>query len=651
MDRRTRRVFLAQVGAVAMLPVLDRVAWAAPPDVPVLGEPPLTDAHYLALADRILERLNHTWVRHKASYSAGSLNVGVIYNAALLTVHATAAEAGHVDGRSRNDERARLLVDRLCDAPPFFVGPRGRRGKMYHSPGWVSDLDTFRSPQDKSIDPKVAEGLAAAWRAREVLSLTSAQVDRLAHCIDVVARDRFFRYPAVRLNQINWPAELYATAALVTGDPELLRRDYRLHLRRFVRGVRHPLDRGGTTNLGRGYQFHYLPHYPGADPSNLDSAEYGSMTLHALYPYEAALAAGMQPLPGGDIAILKNWVERVLFGYWTHSGMLNWDTGLGLARWMKAKTWAYAQQGLLTIAASRHFLRSPEYAGWAKFMFDRGLALYERTLVDGALRVYPSAHLYGTTTVHQSTGDQRIFSARMAANAARAVTLGLGRMRAPEPPGLYAFDRDTGRLAVSTPRYGTALVPDNRGAFPYGGIEPARLLDKSGRPVGGLGGRGPAAFGLVVRGRHGRMSTQGRTGELSLDRAPRGVFNELRVTGRVSGRDATITAAHRFTERFIETTWTIHRHGDVVVDAQFPTWRGAAIEAILRDGTVRRVGSGWMALDDVERFELGGYSVEVEGSRARAVHVAPQSTSPRPGPTLVVRVGSADRVRARVTVH
>ena len=71
----------------------------------------------------------------------------------------------------------------------------------------------------------------------------------------------------MRLNQINWPAELYANAALVTGDPELLRRDYRQHLRRFVRGVRHPLTKGGTTNLGRGYQFHYLPHYPGADPS------------------------------------------------------------------------------------------------------------------------------------------------------------------------------------------------------------------------------------------------------------------------------------------------------------------------------------------------------------------------------------------------
>ena len=647
----TRRAFLAQAGALAAVPWLPRAAWAAPPDTPVIGEPPLTDAQYLALADRIMRRLNHTWVRHKESYSAGSLNVGVIYNAALLTVHATAAEVGHVGGRSRNDARARLLVDRLCEAPPFFVGPRGRRGKMYHSPGWVADLDTYSSPQDKSIDPKVAEGLAAAWRAREALQLTPAQVNRLAHCIDVVARDRFFRYPAVRLNQINWPAELYANAALVTGDPELLRRDYRQHLRRFVRGVRHPLSKGGTTNLGRGYQFHYLPHMPAAVRANLDSAEYGSMTLHALHAYEPALAAGMEPLPGGDIAVLKNWVERVLFGYWTHSGMLNWDTGLGLARWMKAKTWAYAQQGLLTIASSRHFLREPEYAGWAKYVFDRGLALYEAMLVEGNTRAYPSAHLYGTTTVHQSTGDQRVFSARMAANAARAVTLGLGTMRAPEPPPFYAFDRDTGRLAVSTPRYGTSVVPENRGAFPYAGMEPARLLDATGRPVGGLGGRGPAAFGLVVRGPHGRMATQGPDGEVALDRAPRGTFNELRVRGTMRGRDASITAAHRFTESFIETVWTIHRHERVVVEAQFPSYAGAVLEAIHRDGTASRLGSSWLNLEDVERFELGGYSVTVDGERARALGVARQSTAPDPGPTLVVRVGSASRVRARISVR
>ena len=37
----------------------------------------------------------------------------------------------------------------------------------------------------------------------------------------------------------------------------------------------------------------------------------------------------------------------------------------------------------------------------------QSLALYERMLIDGNTRSFPSAHLYGTTTVHQTTGDAR----------------------------------------------------------------------------------------------------------------------------------------------------------------------------------------------------------------------------------------------------
>src|SRR4051812_6612762 len=124
MDGWTRRTLLARAGMIAAgAPLVGaaRIAWAAaPPDVPVISAPPLTDADYLALADRIMNRLNHTWIRHKQAYSGGTRH-GVIYNAALLTVHATAAQAGHA-GRSRNDARARALVDALSAAPPFYVG-------------------------------------------------------------------------------------------------------------------------------------------------------------------------------------------------------------------------------------------------------------------------------------------------------------------------------------------------------------------------------------------------------------------------------------------------------------------------------------------------------------------------------------------------
>ena len=64
--------------------------------------------------------------------------------------------------------------------------------------------------------------------------------------------------------------------------------------------------------------------------------------------------------------------------YWTHGGYLNWDTGYGFKRWHAGRTWALAQQGLLAIAATPRFHPRPELGGWAKHMFDRGLALYER---------------------------------------------------------------------------------------------------------------------------------------------------------------------------------------------------------------------------------------------------------------------------------
>ena len=153
---------------------------------------------------------------------------------------------------------------------------------MFHSPGWVTDLDTFRSTQDKSVDPKVAEALLAAWRARDVLGLRPDVVARIVDCVDRVARGRFFRFPSVRLNQINWNAELYVAAAALTGNPELLREDYRRHLSRFVAGVRRPLEAGGTTNLGPSYRFHYVPHLRASVRGNLDSAEYANITAYFL---------------------------------------------------------------------------------------------------------------------------------------------------------------------------------------------------------------------------------------------------------------------------------------------------------------------------------------------------------------------------------
>ena len=52
--------------------------------------------------------------------------------------------------------------------------------------------------------------------------------------VRAAAYNAFYYYPALRLNQINWPVEIHWWAALVTGETRLLHHDCRLQFRRFA---------------------------------------------------------------------------------------------------------------------------------------------------------------------------------------------------------------------------------------------------------------------------------------------------------------------------------------------------------------------------------------------------------------------------------
>ena len=128
-------------------------------------------------------------------------------------------------------------------------------------------MGTRDAAMDKSIDPKVAEALMYAWRARDVLRLPEETVDLIADRISRCARGPFFRFPNVRLNQINWNCELYAHLATVTGDNELLvQRLPRSRSSASATGITQAAIPGGSPNLGPGYRFHYLPHRPPTHP-------------------------------------------------------------------------------------------------------------------------------------------------------------------------------------------------------------------------------------------------------------------------------------------------------------------------------------------------------------------------------------------------
>ncbi len=80
---------------------------------------------------------------------------------------------------------------------------------------------------------------------------------KIRDAIHRTARGSFWRYPTIRLNQVNWYALMYAADATVTGDNTLLKRDMYLQLKRFFAGVRGTASRAG--NFGPGMRFHYLP--------------------------------------------------------------------------------------------------------------------------------------------------------------------------------------------------------------------------------------------------------------------------------------------------------------------------------------------------------------------------------------------------------
>jgi len=246
---------------------------------------------------------------------------------------------------------------------------------------------------------------------------------------------------------------------------------------------------------------------------------------------------------------------------------------------------------------------------------------------------------------------------------------------------------------VTTPAYSTAIVAVNQRAFPYGGIELARLFDGDQRVAANVGGRAPAAFGLLLREPSGRRVFSSQTGRartdpsvtpLRLTRAPSGTgagarsaggrvfagpFRDLRARGTLSAGRFRAVTSHRFTPTTIETNWRLERsygRARLRADVLLPTWGAASarVVAVLRDGSrVRLRGSGAVRLARVARFAIvsarSGYTTvplrRPAGAVARVLATSRQSSNPDPGPTLAIEIahGAAwrrARFAARITV-
>jgi len=631
------------------------------------ARPPATDAAYWAFADRVQPLLDPRW-SPQAGYYTSPGDGETSFNANLLLTHAAAAAVGHT-GPARQDERARVLAARVLAAPPFRPAATIARDQT-HDWGWGDRMDR-PAFQHAVIDTSVARGLGHAWLARDALGLAPETADGIRAALDAAASGPFYTYPALRLNQVNWPVEVHAWAYAATANADRFRREAGAQLALLADGLTRRMPGFEIPFTGPGYHWHYLPHRFAGAQMNLDSAEYGNIVCGALLFYERAVAAGMRPFNARRMRHVRAWVERVLAGYWTHAGYLNWDTGLSFERWHQSKKLGLAQAALLAIASVPSVQPSADHGAWAKALFDAGLALFDGWIDEaGGL---PPAVPFGVTKTRGFPADMLLAAARMQANAAFATRLGLGARAARTPPPLYAWDPDTGRLAVSTPHYNTAVLAADRDALPYGGLELARLFDKRQEVAGGIGGSGDAAFGVRVfehatgrfyRSQKARVETDLDDPPLRLLRAPRGVtrrpeahpshayagaFRTLVAEGERRERALSLRTRHTFHKRFVETRWTIAPRsttGRYTVELLFPSWgEEVTIRAALPAGRRVEIAEGEQPLRRVKWFhvegERGGYVIVPVGDLTGAgylLHPEPQPSAPLAGPTLALRL-------------
>jgi hypothetical protein len=631
----TRRGFI--LGGSALLASL--LVPGARPTRALAQAASLNDAAYWAFADRLQLALDPFWRDGMYRPERSMLN------ATMLLTHSVAALRGHT-GPARQDERARALVEKLCTGPAWVKSPSS--GTQGHKPGWRDGL-TGGGIQHLVVDTEITWGLLHAWRAREALGVDG---DLIADRIISTTSGEFWRWPALRLNQASWYVRMYTAAAEVGGNKADLHAQLLKQLRRFVDGAHKPMAGAAIANLGPSYRFHYLPGASDNHKFNLDSAEYANIVCGLLVAYQQAREAGMPALDSTRAQVIRNWCERVLCGYWTHAGYLNWDTGLGFKRWHQGKKLGLSQAALLGMAVCSELAPN---GPWAKHMLDSSFELFGRWAERA--NGLPEANYFGVPSIDNNESSAVLAAARVQAHAAQAAILGLGNKRSEEPPPLYAYDPDVGRLAVTTPAYNTAIVAVNRGAFPYGGVELARLFDGRQDVAGGVGGRPPASFGLVVRNGSGKIVAASQRSyrddsplELLSPRDSKppyaGAFSTLRARGKTRRGGIQITTTHTFRATYVETRWDVAGAGKKAVEVLFPSWgKGAKVTAVSSSGQ-RATLDRSRSLGDIAWFhvqsEHSGYVVVIRsgGSGATALTraVSAQSSAPEPGPTLAVRV-------------
>ena len=558
----------------------------------------LDRAGYLAVADALSARLSPLWDARHARYRAGRGTITNV-NADLLIVHSTAALARH-RGAARDDARAVAIV-RFLTSPPVWAGPGqgwqagpGQPGSARGLPGRGD-----RGAADGVSGPRRAGARRAAHRSgssesgarrpRPAVALAGgpAQPAQLVHDLRPRGRGRQRPRPRARHDHAPTARPVHARGA------------------RDGRPRRQPRPRPALP----------LPaDQRAAGPLELRLAGVREHRPRASRACTARARAAGMPRPAAAAAAARVDPAR-------DQRLLDARRGPELGHGPRVRALAPAQEDRARAGcADRHRGRAGAAAEPA---LGRVGEVAARPGPDPVRRAHRPRRadpgrggLRTWTSSRSGAAHAYLAASRQAANAMRALAAGLGAHRAHRPPPLYAFDPDTGRLAVTTPTYSTAIVPANQGAFPYGGLDLARLLDAEQDVAGTLGGTGSAGFGLRVghlRTQYGTRLYAPATQPLQLVRAPQrvrapvtalrayaGPFRDLRVRG---SRPPAGTVEYRFTRRTIRARWTASGPGGVVT---FPSWG--------RSARIERVSPGVYAIHS----ERAGYTVRLRGVREHA---------------------------------
>ena len=217
------------------------------------------------------------------------------------------------------------------------------------------------------------------------------------------------------------------------------------HLERFLAGaVGHGAKAG---NLGPGLRFHYLPHRGLRTRSNVDSPEYANIVLSFSRFYGLARDAGMRP--PAQLGLLREWVRRVIAGYWTHGGYLE------LGHRPRLPSLAPAQEDRAGAAGPdrrRGATRAPARPAVGRVGQVAARPRADRLRRAGRARAADP----GAARLRREHGprEPRQRLPRRHAHRGQRDARARGRPRPPRgrrPPALYSYDPDTGRWPSRRP--------------------------------------------------------------------------------------------------------------------------------------------------------------------------------------------------------